>query len=146
MQVSGQEHNKPQNSKEKQPEAFAGVAFAAIAADRDIKDIELLYLQTIFSRTRLFSGWTAEQYKAVFEKLHQRLNTHGWERLLEESARALSPDLYQSIFAISLDLVLSDGIVRDEEEEFLYKLQKQLGIAQDLASKITHVIAIKNQC
>jgi hypothetical protein len=146
MQASEQEHHDSQRRQEKQPEAFAGVAFAAIAADREIKDIELFYLQAIFSRTRLFFGWTVEQYKGLFEELHQRLRTQGWEVLLEKSAQALSPDLYQSIFAIALDLVLSDGIVRDEEEEFLYKLQKQLGIAQDLASQITHVIAIKNQC
>jgi hypothetical protein len=129
-----------------QAEAFAGVAFAAIAADREIKDIELVYLQAIFSRMRLFEGWTVARYTALFKKLQAILNQQGVTGLLEASVKSLPSRLSQSVFAVSVDVILADGIVRDEEEEFLYQLQKRLQIDTHLASQITRVIAIKNQC
>jgi hypothetical protein len=129
-----------------QAEAFAGVAFAAIAADREIKDIELVYLQAIFSRMRLFEGWTVAQYTALFQKLQALLGQQGVAGLLEASVKSLAPRFSQSVFAVSVDVILADGIVRDEEEEFLYQLQQLLQIDTPLASQITRVIAIKNQC
>ena len=66
-------------------EALAGVAFAAIAADREIKDIEMMHLQAVFSRTRLFAGWTVEQYTALFKKLRAYLDDQGWENGAEIS-------------------------------------------------------------
>jgi hypothetical protein len=126
-------------------EAFAGVAFAAIAADKQIKDIELIYLQTIFSRMRLFKGWTVGQYKSLFDKLRSIQEKQGFEAFLDMSVQALPPKLYQTAFAISVDLVLADGIVTKEEKDFLYDLQRRLGIKLDLATKIIEVITIKNK-
>lgn len=127
-------------------EAFAGVAFAAIAVDREVKDIEIIYLQALFSRMRLFEGWTVGQYKSLFEKLEGILGKQGFEALLKMSVQALPEKLYQPVFAICVDLVLSDGIVNKEEKDFLYDLQHKLGIDTDLAMQITEVIMIKNRC
>ncbi len=126
-------------------EAFAGVAFAAIAVDRQIKDIELIYLQAIFSRMRLFEGWTVGQYKSLIEKLRGILKKQGVEALLDMSIQALPSKFYQTAFAISVDLVLADGVVTKEEKDFLYELQQRLDIDTDLATKIIGVIIIKNK-
>lgn len=127
-------------------EAFAGVAFAAIAADREIKDIERVAMQAIFSRLRLFHGWTAARYATLFDHLQAALAQYGVLGLLDISVADLPPEFYQPAFAVSLDLMLADGIVRDEEEEFLCRLQEECHIPAELASQITHVIMIKNQC
>jgi hypothetical protein len=144
MELSAQQDIGNQLSN--QAEAFAGVAFAAIAADREIKDIEVMYLQAIFSRMHLFEGWTVARYTALFQKLQAMLNQQGVTGLLETSVKNLPPRFSQSVFAVSVDVILADGIVRDEEEEFLYRLQELLQIDTPLASQITRVIAIKNQC
>ena len=95
---------------------------------------------------RLFEGWTTVRYVRLFEQLQTALTQHGIIGLLDLSVAALPPELYQPVFAVSLDLMLADGIVRDEEEQFLYKLQQACRIDSDLASQITHVILMKNQC
>lgn len=127
-------------------EALAGVAYAAVASDREIKDIEVIYLQAIFSRKRLFEGWTVADYKALFRKLQNILDVQGLKALLEMSIRRLPETFYRSAFAIAVDLVLADGVLKDEEEEFLRLLQGKLLIDNALASQITEVIVIKNQC
>lgn len=138
--------HSPGSERSGQAEAFAGIAFAAIAADREIKDIELLYLQALFSRMHLFEGWTVAQYSTLFTKLRGILEQQGFVELLDKSIKNLSPKLYQAAFAVSVDLILADGIVRDEEEDFVYTLQQRFRIDPSLASQITRVIAIKNQC
>ncbi len=127
-------------------EAFAGVAFAAIAADRTIKEIERFYIQAIFSRMRLFQGWTVGEYKTLFEKLQNILDEQGIHSLLERSLRELSENLYQPVYAVCVDLMLADGTVNTAEKDFLYDLQKKLGIETTLAMQITDVICIKNRC
>ncbi len=47
---------------------------------------------------------------------------------LRGSIAALPETLYQTAFVVSVDLVLADGIVRDEEEECLYRLQHALNM------------------
>ncbi len=127
-------------------EAFGGVAFAAIASDREIKDIEHFYMQALFSRMRVFEGWTVADYMALFKNLRVGLEQYGVMGLLEMSMAALPTELYQAAFAVSVDLIFADGIIRDEEEEFLYRLQQSCHIDSALASQILRVVAIKNQC
>lgn len=127
-------------------EAFAGVAFAAIAADREIKDIERFYIQATFSRMRLFQNWTVGRYKALFEKLQKMLDIQGIESLLEQSLDLLPANLYQPVYAVCVDLMLADGIVNNEEKDFLDDLQEKLGIDPKLTMQITNVICIKNRC
>jgi len=125
--------------------AFAGVVFAAVASDERITDKELNYLRIILSRMRLFDGWSDSQYQSLFDKLDDILKKQGFDTLLEKSIGALPPKLYQTVFAISVDLVLADGIVTREEKDFLYDLQQKLGMETDLATRIIEVIIIKNR-
>ena len=125
--------------------AFAGVVFAAVASDERITDKELNYLRIILSRMRLFEGWSDSQYQSLFDKLNDILKKQGFDTLLEKSIGALAPKLYQTVFAISVDLVLADGIVTREEKDFLYDLQQKLGMETDLATRIIEVIIIKNR-
>jgi hypothetical protein len=127
-------------------EAFAGVAFAAIAADRDIKDIESIYMQAMFSRMHLFEGWTVGRYKVLFEKLRDILEKQGLTALLAMSVQALPEKLYQPVYAVCVDLVLADGTINKEEKDFLFDLQHKLEINTELAMEISEVICIKNQC
>ena len=146
MGLSDQETNGSTTLLSGEAESFAGVVFAAVAADERITDEELKYLHIIFSRMRLFDAWAAVQYQPLFDKLNNILNNQGLDRLMEMSIESLPPKLYQTAFALSVDLVLADGIVTREEKDFLYDLQQKMGIETDLATKIIEVIIIKNRC
>ena len=126
-------------------EAFAGVIMAAVASDQELSEHEIKFMHFMFSRMRLFQGWPKEQYNNLFNKLLQALKQQGIENFLDLCIQALPEKFYQTAFAVSVDLVLADGTVSREEKDFLYDLQKKLGINTELATKIIEVIIIKNR-
>jgi uncharacterized membrane protein YebE (DUF533 family) len=145
VKSSQQEINSVENSSLSRAEAFAGVILAAAAADHEITDKEIKCIQVTLSRMRLFEGWSLEQYNAMFNKLTDILNTQEGNTLLEMSIESLPPELYETAFTISTDVVLSDGVVTREERDFISKLQQKLNIGNRLAAKILEVILIKNR-
>ena len=126
-------------------EGFAGVAFAAVAADGVLEQEEQMALVTTLSRMKLYSGMNNRQIGGVFEKLVKIARSEGIDALVAKSAAAVKPELRQTAFATAADLVMSDGHVAGEEKRLLEKIQKALGIDDGTAVKIVEVIAIKNQ-
>lgn len=126
-------------------EAFAGIVLAAIASDGKISESETKRLHFIFSRMHLFQGRSKEEYQIMITKLLQMLNQQGTGIFLETTKRFLEPKFYQTVFAVSVDLVLADGTATREEKDFLYELQKKLEIDTDLANQIIGVMIIKNR-
>jgi hypothetical protein len=53
--------------------------------------------------------------------------------------------LKTTAFANACDIVLADGVVEDDEKEFLDKLQNQLDIPSDEAVNIVQVMIVKNK-
>jgi uncharacterized membrane protein YebE (DUF533 family) len=145
VKSSQQEINSVENTSLSRAEAFAGVILAAAATDHDITDKEIKCIQVTLSRMRLFEGWSLEQYNAMFNKLTDILNTQEGNALLEMSIDSLPPELYETAFTISVDVVLSDGVVTREERDFISKLQQKLNVGDRLAAKILEVIIIKNR-
>lgn len=126
-------------------EAFAGIVFAAIAADGTISETELQRQRHVLSRMRLFRGCSNAEYDAMFAKIKHVFQTQGINSLIESSIHALDPKLYRTAFAVAVDIVLADGSVHGDEKDFLYELQQKLNIEDELATRIIEVIIIKNQ-
>ena len=145
VKSSQQKINSMENTSLSGAEAFAGVILAVAAADHDIADEEIKCIHVTLSRMRLFEGWSSEQYNAMFDKLTDILNTQESKTLLEMSIDSLPPELYETAFTISVDVVLSDGVVTREERDFISKLQQKLNVGNRLAAKILEVILIKNR-
>lgn len=126
-------------------EGVAGICLCAIAADGMITEEEAAGLGTSLSRMKLFQGMSNRDVNKVFEKCLKIVRSNGVEHLLTLSAEAIKPELRQTAFAIATDLLMADGHVAPEEKKFLEKIQKGLGVNDDLALKIVEVIAIKNR-
>ncbi|MGH8002986.1 MAG: tellurite resistance TerB family protein, partial [Brasilonema sp.] len=58
---------------------------------------------------------------------------------------SLSYDLREAAFAVATDLVLTDGVFLQEEQDFLNDLYQALGISADIATQIVQVMLIKNR-
>lgn len=114
-----------------------GVLSAAMHTDEMSTEDKKRCLHGLLSRMHLFDGWTDEQYQHMFEKLDDMLKNQGMT--------ALPIKLRPTAFALSVDVVLADGMVMDEEKDFLYTLQQLLEIENSLAQKILEVIIIKNR-
>ena len=60
-------------------------------------------------------------------------------------AAALPENLHRAAFANAVNQVLADGVVEDEEKEFINKLRRALNLAGDDAQMIAKVMMWKNQ-
>ena len=126
-------------------EGVAGIALAAIASDGMITEEEAQGLGTTLSRMKLYGGMSNRDINKLFEKLIKVARAEGAEKLVELSAAAVRPELKQTAFAVAADLLMADGHVAPEEKKFLEKIQKNLGVNDDVALKIVEVMAIKNR-
>jgi tellurite resistance protein len=126
-------------------EGMAGIALAAIASDGVITEEEAAGLGTTLSRMQLFSGMSNRDINKIFEKLIKVARNNGVDSLIQMSADAVSAPLKPTAFTIATDLLLADGHVAPEEKRFLEKIQKSLGVNDDLGLRIVEVIAIKNR-
>ncbi len=126
-------------------EAFAGILLSASACDGHIADEELTSLFTTISRMKLFENYTEQKWTSMMDHLLKILKREGVDHLAQRCCDALPDELRESAFANACDIVLADGVVEDEEKEFLETLQKVLEIDGDTALTIVEVMIIKNK-
>ncbi len=126
-------------------EAFAGILLAAAAADGHIADEEAEGLWSTLSRMRMFESWSGQQFSHMMDRLVKILKRHDVDGLLDRCVNSLPNKLHETAFANACDIVLADGVVEEDEEEFLEKLQRRLDVSGDEALTIVEVMIIKNK-
>jgi len=77
--------------------------------------------------------------------LFKIMKKEGPAGLVSRCGPFLSEGLAETAFANACDMVLADGVVEDEEKEFLDHLQKVLNIDGDTALTIVEVMITKNK-
>jgi hypothetical protein len=126
-------------------EAFAGILLGASACDGHIADEEVKSLFTTTERMRMFENVSPNKWNSMMDALLKILKKDGPLKLIDRCSDALPEGLRQTAFANACDIVLADGVVEDEEKEFLDHLQKQLELDGDTALNIVEVMIIKNK-
>lgn len=138
--------DKSSSNKEfSKQEAFAGILLGASACDGNISNEEVQSLFTITERMKLFETVPPAKWNSMMDFLVKILKKEGPTGLVDRCARALPEGLAETAFANACDMVLADGVVEDEEKEFLDHLQKSLGIDGDTALTIVEVMITKNK-
>ena len=132
------------NDKLNEAEGMAGIALCAIAADGMVTEEEAAGLGTTLSRMKLYQGMSSRDINKMFEKVLKIARSQGVDVLMNQSAEAIKPNLHPTAFAIATDLMFADGDVAPEERRYLEKIQKNLGVNDDLALKIVEVMQVKN--
>ena len=126
-------------------EAFVAITLAAIASNGHISKEKSYHVSGILSRMKLFQSYTNDLLVDMFEKLLNLLRTEGIDTLFRAAQSSLPDKLKESAFAFATDMVLSDGDMTTEEQDFLSDLYHCLNINSDLANQIVKVILIKNR-
>lgn len=135
-----------ESSKKLSPqEAFAGVLLAASACDGHISDEEASNLTTAVGRMRLFQKVNEKQFGQVMDKLLGILKKKGPEVLLEGCCESLPKELSNAAFANACNIVLADGVVDQDERQFIEKLRTGLDVEASTAKMIAQVMVIKNK-
>ncbi|MBW4669931.1 MAG: tellurite resistance TerB family protein [Cyanomargarita calcarea GSE-NOS-MK-12-04C] len=126
-------------------EAFAAITLAATASDGNLSDEEASRILSALSRMKLFRSYPNDVMNRMFDRLLGILKRDGIDNLFNIAKESLSQDLREAAFAVATDLVLADGVVTQEEKEFLNDLYYSLSISSDIATQIVEVMLIKNR-
>lgn len=126
-------------------ESFAGILLAASACDGHISDEEASNLTAAVGRMRLFQRVNEKEFGQVMDKLLGILKKKGCDVLVEGCCETLPPDLANSAFANACNIVLADGVVDQDEKEFIEKLRNHLKVEPNTAKAIAQVMVIKNK-
>ena len=126
-------------------EAFAGVLFGASACDGHISDEEMQGLVTCLIRMKLYSRMNGKQFNQMMDKLHGVLKKKGVDFLIDGCVEGLPEELSKTAFTNACDIVLADGVVEEDEKEFMDALKEKLGIDPGTAKTIVQVMVVKNK-
>jgi uncharacterized tellurite resistance protein B-like protein len=125
-----------------QQEAAIGIMYACMAVDGNVSEIETdKMLQLAVYKEQFTNHDIVEYYKRV-AIIHRSL---GSKSIIESAASKIDSKFKPTLFALIMDLVLSDGILDDKEKEIAEFLAGALKIEDELASKIVEVMMIKNE-
>ncbi len=126
-------------------EAFAAIALIALAADGYSAEAEEQALRTTLARMQLFRSYPGDVLEKMIDRLLSILQRQGADTLLTAALESLPHELNETVFAVTADIVLADGEVTLEEEDFLNQLYRILEIPEETAVKIIDVMLIKNR-
>ncbi|MCC5624673.1 tellurite resistance TerB family protein [Nostoc sp. CHAB 5715] len=126
-------------------EAFAVIVLMATASDGYLSVEQANSITFVLSQMKLFKSYPHEMMNKLFEKILSILQGDGFNSLFNAAKDSLSQDLREAAFAVATDLVLSEGIIAEEEKNFLNDLYQALGVSSEIAIQIVQVILIKNR-
>ncbi len=126
-------------------ESFAGILLAAGACDGHISEDEFQQLIAALLRMKLFQRVNEKQFDQVMNKLMGVLKKHGPERLADGCCETLPEQLREAAFANACNIVLSDGVLEDDEKQFISDLTIKLQLDSKTAKLIAQVMVIKNK-
>ena len=112
--------------------------------DGHIGDEEGQALNIILGQKKLYERLTPQQHAALVNRLIGELKRGGPERLLEKAYPAVPHELRECVFANAADIVLSDGVVEQEEKDFIDDLQTKLELDAKRAKVIVQAMIYKN--
>ncbi len=126
-------------------EAFAAICLAATASDGYLSDEEARSISYILCRMKLFRSYSYDVMYRMFDRLLGILRRQGIDTLLNTAKESLPHDMREAAFVVATDLVLGDGIVTQEEQDFLNDLYQALEVPSEVATQIVQVMLIKNR-
>lgn len=126
-------------------EAFAVIILTATASDGYLSVEQANSIISALSRLKLFKSYPNEMINRLFDKILGILQGDDFNALFNAAKDSLSQDLREAAFAVATDLVLAEGIIPEEEKNFLNDLYQALGVSSEIAIQIVEVILIKNR-
>ena len=122
-------------------DAWVGILYSCISADDQIKDSETESLTKLLYSKEKFVGIEVAPLYAKALDLKMQL---GPLKFMTACCEVLKEDK-ETLFALALEILLSDGLLGEEEKIIIEMLSKQLKIDAGMTSKIIEVIFLKNK-
>ena len=128
----------PQNEQE----AWIAIMHACVAVDDDVADVELDEMAQTLADRPLFEGHDIMAYSRNVFYAHVQL---GSKILIDNSVDLVSEESRPTLFAHTIQLVLSDCVVTEKEEELIQYLYSALDMDENQAQEIVRDILLLNK-
>lgn len=123
-------------------DAWVGILYSCISADNQIKNSETASLSKLLHSKEKFVGVDIATLYAKSLRLKTDL---GQLDYLASCSEQIKEEDKATVFALALEILLSDGLLGEEEKNIIEVLSKQLKIDAGMTSKIIEVIFLKNK-
>ncbi len=127
-------------------EALIYVMITMSAADRQISDHELQRISQIVRQLPVFMGFDAENLAKTAERCGDVLSDEeGLEEMLQQVADALPKKLYETAYALAVEVAAADLKVPDEEIRLLELLRDALHLDKLVTAAIERSARARHQ-
>jgi tellurite resistance protein len=127
-------------------EALIYVMITTSAADRVISDRELDRIAQVVRQMPVFIGFDENNLAKVAERCGELLSDDdGLETLLEQVEAALPKKLYETAYALGVEVAAADLRVPDEEVRLLELLRDQLHLDKLVTAAIERAARARHQ-
>ncbi|MGI9387341.1 MAG: tellurite resistance TerB family protein [Methyloligellaceae bacterium] len=127
-------------------EALIYVMVTMSAVDRAISDKELARIGNIVSQLPIFADFDAEKLVQVAQACGERLGADGGlDAILDLIARVLPEKLYETAYALAVEIAAADLDVKQEELRFLQLLRDQLELDKLPVGAIEHSARVRHR-
>jgi len=125
-------------------EAFVCLLIAGARSDGSVSPHEANQIEHVVAGMKLFRGSSYETRYATFAAAAERIKQQGTDRVVQAAAAAVPKELAPTAFALTVDLMLSDGRLTAAEQRFADDLCRMLDVDREMAAKIVDVLTVKN--
>ncbi|GET36939.1 tellurite resistance TerB family protein [Microseira wollei] len=126
-------------------EAFLVILLLANDADGEVAPEERQALAVTLERMNLFKYLSTEEIEEMFDRTSNIFEQYSVDTIFDAAKKALAMELRETAFAAATYLVFADGIVTEEEGNFLGQLWGDLEISDETAQKIIEVMEIMHR-
>lgn len=123
-------------------EGWTAILYSIIAADGEVKDVEIDNVCDILSDKNFFEHYDITDLYRLVSEAHKKT---GGKEMIEKACGVITEENKACVLALAADLVLSDGHKSEEEEDLSNYLAEQLNIEASIAKNIFDVISWKNK-
>lgn len=123
-------------------EAWIGILYACIMADGEVVKVEENALSLMLISKRRFEDVDVPKiYRRVIEAQHKI----GGAKVVDACCDFIKNDDRNTLFTLCVELVLSDGILDEDEEKIIEYIAEKLEIEDSMLEKIVEVMLIRNR-
>ena len=137
-----EKNNTALNPVTSELEAWVGILYSCIAADNQIKDSETASLSKLLYSKEKFEG---VDIAPLYAKSYHLKMDLGQIKYIAACCELIKEEDKETVFALALEILLSDGLLGEEEKNVIEVLSKELKIDSGMSSKIIEVIFLKNK-
>ncbi len=138
-----EEKNNPVENTVTSPlEAWVGILYSCISADNQIKDSETASLTKLLYSKEKFDGI---DIAPLYAKSFHMKTELGQLKYMAACCEQIKEEDKETVFALALEILLSYGLLGEEEKNVIEVLSQQLKIDAAMTSKIIEVIFLKNK-